>query len=111
MQLSSRQATTTRGSGMGTAQWLDILERYQARLSFTCVEMRDCEHPNEARCSPQGWCPTLRLAYSTKAVEKRVHCSTDSGGMHVFERQVILFLKALGLTIAAAFLKCSSVQN
>jgi beta-amylase len=30
------------------------LSKYNARLSFTCVEMRDCEHPPEGRCSPQG---------------------------------------------------------
>lgn len=31
-----------------------ILKRYHASLSFTCVEMRDCEHPPEGRCSPQA---------------------------------------------------------
>lgn len=31
-----------------------VLERVGARLSFTCVEMRDCEHPPEGRCSPQA---------------------------------------------------------
>jgi beta-amylase len=31
-----------------------MLSRYDARLSFTCVEMRDCEHPPEGRCSPQA---------------------------------------------------------
>lgn len=30
------------------------MARHRARVSFTCVEMRDCEHPPEARCSPQG---------------------------------------------------------
>ncbi len=31
-----------------------VLAAHGARLSFTCVEMRDCEHPPEGRCSPQG---------------------------------------------------------
>lgn len=31
-----------------------VLKRHHATLSFTCVEMRDCEHPPEGRCSPQG---------------------------------------------------------
>lgn len=31
-----------------------ILAKYNARVSFTCVEMRDCEHPPEGKCSPQG---------------------------------------------------------
>ncbi|KAL6753941.1 beta-amylase [Haematococcus lacustris] len=31
-----------------------VLSKVHARLSFTCVEMRDCEHPPEGRCSPQA---------------------------------------------------------
>jgi len=31
-----------------------VLAEFKGRLSFTCVEMRDCEHPPEGRCSPQG---------------------------------------------------------
>ena len=31
-----------------------LLARLDGRLSFTCVEMRDCEHPPEGRCSPQA---------------------------------------------------------
>lgn len=31
-----------------------LLSRLDVRLSFTCVEMRDCEHPPEGRCSPQA---------------------------------------------------------
>jgi beta-amylase len=33
---------------------MEVLARYSACASFTCVEMRDCEHPLEARCSPEG---------------------------------------------------------
>jgi beta-amylase len=33
---------------------MDLLNKHNARMSFTCVEMRDCEHPPEGRCSPQG---------------------------------------------------------
>jgi len=32
----------------------EVVKQYNARVSFTCVEMRDCEHPPEAQCSPQG---------------------------------------------------------
>ena len=32
----------------------DMLKRHGAAGSFTCVEMRDCEHPTEGRCSPEG---------------------------------------------------------
>ncbi|KIZ05231.1 hypothetical protein MNEG_2733 [Monoraphidium neglectum] len=38
----------------GYAPIMRTLSKYNARLSFTCVEMRDCEHPPEGRCSPQG---------------------------------------------------------
>ncbi|KAI7836743.1 hypothetical protein COHA_009381 [Chlorella ohadii] len=32
----------------------EMLKRHSATASFTCVEMRDCEHPIEGRCSPEG---------------------------------------------------------
>ncbi len=33
---------------------MEMLRQHGAAASFTCVEMRDCEHPLEARCSPEG---------------------------------------------------------
>lgn len=33
---------------------IESLKRFDVHLSFTCVEMRDCDHPPEAACSPQG---------------------------------------------------------
>lgn len=38
----------------GYSPLMDVLKKYHTHLSFTCVEMRDCEHPPEGRCSPQG---------------------------------------------------------
>ena len=38
----------------GYAPLMKVLAKHGARVSFTCVEMRDCEHPPEGRCSPQG---------------------------------------------------------
>ena len=38
----------------GYAPLMNVLKKYHTHLSFTCVEMRDCEHPPEGRCSPQG---------------------------------------------------------
>ena len=38
----------------GYADVMRVLKRRDTRLSFTCVEMRDCEHPPEGRCSPEG---------------------------------------------------------
>lgn len=37
-----------------------MLAEFKGRLSFTCVEMRDCEHPPEGRCSPQGLLQQVR---------------------------------------------------
>ena len=38
----------------GYTPLMNVLKKYHIHLSFTCVEMRDCEHPPEGRCSPQG---------------------------------------------------------
>jgi len=38
----------------GYEEVFKILAKHGARLSFTCVEMRDREHAPEARCSPEG---------------------------------------------------------
>ena len=38
----------------GYAELMAVAKRSNVRLSFTCVEMRDCEHPPEGRCSPEG---------------------------------------------------------
>lgn len=38
----------------GYEQIMRVLRKHSATLSFTCVEMRDCEHPPEGRCSPQA---------------------------------------------------------
>lgn len=32
---------------------MQMLARHGALASFTCVEMRDCEHPNEGACGPE----------------------------------------------------------
>ncbi|GIL83204.1 hypothetical protein Vretimale_11282 [Volvox reticuliferus] len=37
----------------GYLPFMAMLRQHDASLSFTCVEMRDCEHPPEGRCSPQ----------------------------------------------------------
>jgi beta-amylase len=44
----------------GYAPIIRLIAQYNARLSFTCVEMRDCEHPPEGRCSPQGLLQQVR---------------------------------------------------
>jgi len=38
-----------------------MLGKYNARLNFTCVEMRDHEHPELALCSPEGLLRQVRL--------------------------------------------------
>lgn len=37
----------------GYAPFFDILAQNKGGISFTCVEMRDCEHPPESACSPE----------------------------------------------------------
>jgi len=38
----------------GYAPIFQVLAKHGAGASFTCVEMRDCEHPAEGMCSPEG---------------------------------------------------------
>jgi len=38
-----------------------LCSKYNTRLNFTCVEMRDCEHPTMAQCSPEGLLRQVRL--------------------------------------------------
>ena len=59
----------------GYAELMTMLRRNSARLSFTCVEMRDCEHPPEGRCSPQGERSRLSLQ-SLTAFSSNFGCLT-----------------------------------
>lgn len=38
----------------GYAEIFKMLAKHNTGVSFTCVEMRDCEHPGEGMCSPEG---------------------------------------------------------
>lgn len=38
----------------GYAPIFQLVKRHGGSISFTCVEMRDCEHPPESACSPEG---------------------------------------------------------
>ena len=38
----------------GYSPIFEMLAKNSAGVSFTCVEMRDCEHPREGLCSPEG---------------------------------------------------------
>eukprot|EP00892_Ulva_mutabilis_P011278 jgi/Ulvmu1/8522/UM044_0056.1 len=37
----------------GYAPFFRMLRQHDASVSFTCVEMRDCEHPPDSGCSPE----------------------------------------------------------
>jgi hypothetical protein len=37
----------------GYAPYFRLMSRHRGVISFTCVEMRDCEHPPESACSPE----------------------------------------------------------
>jgi len=68
----------------GYAPLMDVLKKYHTHLSFTCVEMRDCEHPPEGRCSPQGLsigCIKSCLAVDSTAYTSEYSvCTQVSGG-------------------------------
>lgn len=38
----------------GYHDFMCLAKRYGCKLHFTCVEMRDCEHTHDGRCSPEG---------------------------------------------------------
>jgi len=38
----------------GYHDFMYMAKQHGIRLHFTCVEMRDCEHPHDGRCSPEG---------------------------------------------------------
>ena len=65
----------------GYGDVMDVLARHHARASFTCVEMRDCEHPPEAKCSPQGalvvFHPPLRRIVRSGCARK-LHMRADA---------------------------------
>ena len=46
----------------GYADVMRVLKGRNTRVSFTCVEMRDCEHPPEGRCSPEGEAADMGVA-------------------------------------------------
>lgn len=37
----------------GYAPIVELCQRYSADFNFTCVEMKDCEQPEFARCGPE----------------------------------------------------------
>ncbi len=55
----------------GYLPFMKMLRRHDASLSFTCVEMRDCEHPPEGRCSPQMLLQQVRYPSVYDAAEVR----------------------------------------
>lgn len=56
----------------------EMLQRHGAAASFTCVEMRDCEHPIEGRCSPEGLLNQVRA----RLAGSRAALTCAHGAMH-----------------------------
>jgi len=52
----------------GYASICGILAKYRASLHFTCVEMRDVEHPPHGRCSPQSLLKQIRATCKAEGV-------------------------------------------
>eukprot|EP00898_Chlorokybus_atmophyticus_P008971 jgi/Chlat1/9075/Chrsp94S08364 len=45
----------------GYVELFKMCARHDVHVKFTCVEMRDIEHPQEARCGPEGLLRQVRL--------------------------------------------------
>ncbi|KAK3264264.1 beta-amylase [Cymbomonas tetramitiformis] len=57
-----------------------LCAKYNAHLNFTCVEMRDCEHPTEAKCGPEGLLRQVRLTaekHNVKIAGENALCRFD----------------------------------
>lgn len=57
-----------------------LCAKYNAHLNFTCVEMRDCEHPAEAKCGPEGLLRQVRLTaekHNVKIAGENALCRFD----------------------------------
>lgn len=54
---------------------LDVLAQHGAEASFTCVEMRDCEHPPHAHCRPQA---LLDQVFAAASVAGRSNSTTPN---------------------------------
>ncbi|KAI8465551.1 MAG: beta-amylase [Monoraphidium minutum] len=78
------------------------LAKYGARLSFTCVEMRDCEHPPEGRCSPQGLLQQVLECAEAHGVPLAGENALQRYDEHAFER---IAESAFGKTAAAGRLE------
>lgn len=64
----------------GYAPIVALCAQYGVNLNFTCVEMRDVEHPWEARCGPEGLLRQVRSAasvYQVPVVGENALCRFD----------------------------------
>ena len=63
----------------GYSDVMAVLAEHRARASFTCVEMRDCEHPPEGACSPQGGVYLPGLLTGAQALQPAAHSPCHAG--------------------------------
>ncbi|GAQ79925.1 beta-amylase [Klebsormidium nitens] len=52
----------------GYAPIVELCQRYSADFNFTCVEMKDCEQPEFARCGPEELLKQVRVCAAQKGV-------------------------------------------
>jgi len=60
---------------------VELCAKYDASLNFTCCEMRDAEHPYEARCGPEGLLRQVRATaakYGVRVSGENALCRFDS---------------------------------
>lgn len=64
----------------------EMLAAHRASASFTCVEMRDCEHPLEGRCSPEGLLHQVLATAARAGVPVSGENALQRYDQHAFDR-------------------------
>mmetsp|Transcript_6034 Transcript_6034/g.15804 ORF Transcript_6034/g.15804 Transcript_6034/m.15804 type:complete len:659 (+) Transcript_6034:716-2692(+) len=70
----------------GYADFVGMAKRHACRLHFTCVEMRDCEHTHDGRCSPEGLLQQVIEAASLMDVPLAGENALQRYDYHAFQR-------------------------
>lgn len=66
----------------GYAPFFRMLRKHDASVSFTCVEMRDCEHPPDSGCSPEELLKQIidnSLEHGARCLDIHVHTHPPAG--------------------------------
>jgi len=70
----------------GYHDFMCLSRKHKCRLHFTCVEMRDCEHPHDGRCSPEGLLAQMIEAADLLGVPLAGENALQRYDYHAFQR-------------------------